>query len=184
MFFDSVLHRYFSLANVDLTAFTGNPLNPPSCLAGSTAFFGLTRYDLKKSPTWKQRVCFVVLGSGCCSSFSEVWVRWKNKNFDVANFRLEYKFCSLKASGKWLSTLEKFYLKFPLCITNLERSWDRPLCCLFAPSPSAECLCSTSWIFLISGRIIKFFFISGVENRNCVLKCANIDEKNCRKKCK
>ena len=121
MFFDSVLHRYFSLANVDLTAFTGNPLNPPSCLAGSTAFFGLTRCDLKKSPTWKQRVCFVVLGRGCCSSFSEVWVRWKRKNFDVANSRLEYKFCSPKASGKWLSTLEKFYLKFPLCITNLER---------------------------------------------------------------
>ena len=51
MFFTSVLHRYFSLANVDLTAFTENPLNPPPCLAGSTAFFGRTRCDLKKSPT-------------------------------------------------------------------------------------------------------------------------------------
>jgi len=39
---------------------------------------------------------------------------------------------------------EIFSLKFPLCITNLERLLQTSLL-FFGPSPSAECLCSTSW---------------------------------------
>ena len=46
MFFDSIWYRSSSLADVDFAAFTGNPVNTPSCLVGSTASFGRTRCDL------------------------------------------------------------------------------------------------------------------------------------------
>ena len=63
----------------------------------------------------------------------------------VNGFRRQKSF-TMKASAEFYcrQIAEKFSLKFPLCITNLEGLIQTTLLFFGGPSPSAECLYSTS----------------------------------------
>ena len=108
MFFDSVLHRFSSLTDEDLNAFTGNPVNHAILFNRLDSIFRWTRCDLNIVSDWKQRVCLVAVGSSevfqkrsaICAGVNVVW---------STRLGSSYSFCSVACTAALIGPLERHH---------------------------------------------------------------------------